>query len=109
MSHSSALETHSFQSFDGTNISYKTLGSGPTVLLLHGFTVNADINWFQTGIAQKIADAGYRVVAPDTRGHGGSSNLPGPLAWPEDAAARDQVALMTHLDTEPYAIVGYSM
>lgn len=101
--------TQSFQSFDGTAISYTQLGEGPVVLLLHGFTVNAKINWFDTGIAQQIASAGYTVIAPDTRGHGKSPAQTGPKAWPNDAAARDQIALMKNLDAEPYAIVGYSM
>ena len=102
-------ETHTFISFDGTRISYQTLGEGPVVLLLHGFTGNADMNWFGPGIAQKIAAAGYTVVAPDFRGHGASPVPDVPESWPRDAIARDQIALMKHLDAEPYAVVGYSM
>ena len=100
---------HTFPSFDGTLISYQTLGEGPPVLLLHGFSGNAQINWFGPGIAQKIAAAGYTVIAPDLRGHGASS-LPNPDApWPRDAIARDQIALMKHLGQKPYGVVGYSM
>ncbi|MEO1966865.1 alpha/beta fold hydrolase [Hyphomonas sp.] len=104
-----APETHTFQSFDGTTISYLELGDGPLVLLLHGFTANADLNWVRPGVAQKIADAGYRVIAPDMRGHGASPVPDDPASWPRDAIARDQIALMKHLGTEPYAVVGYSM
>jgi pimeloyl-ACP methyl ester carboxylesterase len=104
-----APETHTFQSFDGTTISYLELGDGPVVLLLHGFTANADLNWVRPGVAQKIADAGYRVIAPDMRGHGASPVPDDPASWPRDAIARDQIALMKHLGTEPYAVVGYSM
>lgn len=104
-----SAQTQTFQSFDGTTISYTQLGEGPVVLLLHGFTVDAKINWFDTGMAQQIASAGYTVIAPDTRGHGKSSAPSAPKAWPSDAAARDQIALMKHLGTQPYALVGYSM
>ena len=98
-----------FTSFDGTQISYQTLGEGPPVLLLHGFSGNADINWFGPGIAQKIAAAGYTVIAPDLRGHGASPVADPATPWPRDAIARDQIALMKHLGQKPYGIIGYSM
>lgn len=100
---------HTYESFDGTAISYQELGTGPLVILLHGFTANADLNYFQPGIAQKIAEAGYHVVAPDLRGHGASPYTAPPEDWPSDAVARDQIALVAHLEEDPYATVGYSM
>ncbi|KCZ93891.1 alpha/beta fold hydrolase [Hyphomonas johnsonii] len=102
-----AMQT--YDSFDGTTISYQELGTGPLVVLLHGFTSNADQNFFQPGIAQKIAAAGYHVVAPDLRGHGASPYMAPPENWPGDAVARDQIALIAHLGDRPYATVGYSM
>ena len=104
-----AAQSRTFESFDGTTISYLDLGEGPVVLLLHGFTANADLNWVRPGIAQKIADAGFRVIAPDLRGHGASPVPDDPANWPRDAIARDQIALMKHLKAEPFAVVGYSM
>jgi pimeloyl-ACP methyl ester carboxylesterase len=98
-----------YASFDGTTISYHDVGNGPVVLLLHGFSGNADLNWFQPKIAQKITAAGYRVIAPDLRGHGASPFEAAPERWPADAIARDQIALTAHLGEAPYATVGYSM
>jgi pimeloyl-ACP methyl ester carboxylesterase len=104
-----AAPMKTYASFDGTTISYHELGEGPAVILLHGFSGNAELNWFQPGIAQKIAAAGYRVVAPDLRGHGASPFDAAPERWPADAIARDQIALTAHLGEAPYATVGYSM
>ena len=104
-----AAPMKTYASFDGTVISYHELGTGPVVILLHGFSGNADLNWFQPGIAQKIAAAGYRVVAPDLRGHGASPYDATPERWPADAIARDQIAFTAHLGEAPYATVGYSM
>lgn len=104
-----AAPMKTYASFDGTAISYHDLGEGPVVIFLHGFSGNADLNWFRPGIAQKIAAAGYRVVAPDLRGHGASPFDAAPARWPADAVARDQIALTAHLGEAPYATVGYSM
>ena len=98
-----------YESFDRQTITYSQLGDGPTVILLHGFTANADLNWFRTQIAQQIAEAGYRVIAPDFRGHGKSQVPDTPENWPRDVLARDQIALINHLGGEPHAIVGYSL
>ncbi|MEQ9506985.1 MAG: alpha/beta fold hydrolase [Hyphomonas sp.] len=104
-----AAPMKTYASFDGTLISYQELGEGPVVILLHGFYGDADLNWFQPQIAQKIAAAGYRVIAPDLRGHGASPFEAAPEDWPTDAVARDQIALVAHLGEAPYATVGYSM
>lgn len=55
--------------------------SGPTVLLVHGFPDDHRL-WRQQ--IPVLARAGFRVVAPDTRGCGDSQMPPGP---PQDASA----------------------
>jgi pimeloyl-ACP methyl ester carboxylesterase len=42
---------------------------GPTALLVHG-VMSAAATWWR--VAAALAEAGWRVVAPDLRGHGGS-------------------------------------
>lgn len=97
-----------YDSFDGQSISYLERGEGPVLLLLHGFSSSASQNFVDTGIVTALADAGYRVIAPDLRGHGKSQVKNHPSSWPGDAVARDQIALMTHLEAQPHAVIGYS-
>lgn len=48
-------------------------GEGPLVLLLHGFPMYW---WTWRHLLPVLADAGYRVVAMDMRGYGGSDHTP---------------------------------
>jgi len=78
-------------------------------MLLHGFLSSARGNWFAPGIAVALAQAGFRVLAPDCRGHGLSA-APTDLAdWPSDVMAADVEALIAALDLADYDLVGYSM
>ncbi len=77
------------------------LGS-PTVLLLHGWTATADLNWGScyAGLSEHV-----NVVALDQRGHGGG--VRGPFSL--EACADDAAALIEVLGTGPVIAVGYSM
>jgi 3-oxoadipate enol-lactonase len=78
----------------------------PTVLLLHGWTVSADINFFA---AYETLTAAYRVIALDHRGHGRGMRSAEPFSL-EDCAD-DAAALLQILEVEPERtiVVGYSM
>lgn len=80
-------------------------GSGPPVLLLHGWMVSADLNWFNA--YEPLQGAGYRVLAVDHRGHG--RGIRSPEAFRLAACATDAAALMAHLEVGPVLAVGYSM
>ena len=54
-----------------------TGGHGTPVLLLHGWMFQSDLNWFRT--YGPLADAGYRVLAVDHRGHGRGLRTPEPF------------------------------
>ena len=54
---------------NGVCLRYAAAGSGAPVVLLHGNGESHDL--FETQIGQ-LAAAGYRVYAPDSRGHGAS-------------------------------------
>src|SRR6185312_15940113 len=51
-------------------------GDGPALLLLHGWMVSADLNFLT--VYDALADAGYRVLALDHRGHGRGLRTPQP-------------------------------
>ena len=76
----------------------------PTILLLHGWTLCADLNWF----AMYAAAARHgRVLAMDVRGHG--RGLRSEQRFTLEAAADDAAALLEELGAEPAIVVGYSM
>jgi 3-oxoadipate enol-lactonase len=74
----------------------------PTVLLLHGWTATADLNW---GASYAALSQHVNVVALDQRGHG--RGIRGPFTL--EACADDAAALIGLLGTGPVIAVGYSM
>ena len=100
---------NTFTAPDGARLVWHELGQGRPVLLLHGFMSSAEGNWIAPGIAGKLAAAGFRVIAPDCRGHGGSDAPTDPAAWPADIMVDDGLALIAHLNLTDYDLGGYSM
>jgi 3-oxoadipate enol-lactonase len=78
--------------------------AGTPVLLLHGWTASADINFFS--VYARIAES-YRVIALDLRGHGRGMRSTEPFSL-EDCAD-DAAALLDQLAAGPVIVVGYSM
>jgi pimeloyl-ACP methyl ester carboxylesterase len=94
-----------FTASDGVKIHYMTLGhKGSWVVLIHGYTDNAERMFFKTGIAQSLAK-NHRVVALDNRNHG-KSDKPEPFG---SGRAEDTIELMDHLKINKAHIHGYSM
>lgn len=77
---------------------------GPLVMLLHGFPETSH-GWRHQIPA--LAGAGFRVVAPDQRGIGGSSKPPGVAAYRIDHLAADIVAMVRALGRERAQVVGH--
>ncbi|MEP1123880.1 MAG: alpha/beta hydrolase [Ilumatobacter sp.] len=75
-----------------------------TILLLHGWTATADLNWFRCYSA--LAEH-HRVVAFDHRGHG--SGLRSKKRFRLEDCADDAVAVADALGIERFVPVGYSM
>jgi 3-oxoadipate enol-lactonase len=80
-------------------------GDGPAVMLLHGWTVSADLNWHAA--YDPLVAAGYRVLAIDHRGHGRGLRTMTPFRLVDCAA--DAAAAVRALDAAPATFVGYSM
>jgi pimeloyl-ACP methyl ester carboxylesterase len=80
-------------------------GDGPPVVLLHGWMFPSDLNWFRA--YGPLADAGYRVLAIDHRGHGRGLRTDEPFTL--TACASDAAAVVRALELGPVTAVGYSM
>ncbi|HVM09387.1 MAG TPA: alpha/beta fold hydrolase, partial [Acidimicrobiales bacterium] len=78
--------------------------AAPTVLLLHGWTATADLNWFPS---YQPLSRSFRVVALDHRGHGRGIRSRRPFRL-EDCAD-DAAAVLDHFGVERAIPVGYSM
>ncbi|WP_288456827.1 alpha/beta fold hydrolase [uncultured Sphingomonas sp.] len=104
-----AIEPRFFNSFDGERIAWRELGEGRPVVLIHGYFSDAQTNWIRYGHAAAIAAEGFRVIMPDLRAHGDSARPHDPSAYPPDALARDNMALIAHLGLTDYDLGGYSL
>ena len=80
-------------------------GEGPPVVLLHGWALSADLNWF--GGIYGVAAGHGSVLAPDFRGHG--RGLRSDKRFALELLADDTAALVEHLGLGPVVLVGYSM
>ena len=78
---------------------------GPTIVLLHGWALSADLNWF-SGLYDTAASHGP-VLAPDLRGHGRGLRSDKPLTL--ELMADDVADLVEHLGLGPVILVGYSL
>ncbi|MBX3411512.1 MAG: alpha/beta hydrolase [Pirellulales bacterium] len=92
---------------DGVKIQYITAGEGEPVILIHGFTASAMLNWQQSGVFDALARH-YRVIALDNRGHGRSGKPHEPAKYGLEMV-EDIVRLMDHLGIDRAHLVGYSM
>jgi pimeloyl-ACP methyl ester carboxylesterase len=94
---------------DGGRIAYDVTGSGPLVVLSHGIGDRRQVYRF---LAPKLAQAGYRVVSADLRGHGESSmgwkSVTGKEAITRTDVAGDLLGLIRHFGG-PAVIVGHSI
>jgi len=87
-------------------IAYVRGGSGPPLLLLHGYP-QTHAMWHL--VAPRLAER-FTVVVPDLRGYGDSSKPPGDaehIVYSKRSMAADQVALMNGLGFDRFALAGH--
>jgi pimeloyl-ACP methyl ester carboxylesterase len=99
--------THTLETDDGVSLTYYEHGGGRPLVLLHGYNAPAMPTWLDTGIAERLASDGHRVIMPDLRGHG--SSVPSTLAYPRDALVEDLLTLIARLELGEYDLGGYSL
>ena len=91
----------------GVSIHFTDEGRGAPLVLLHGFAVDADLNWRLPGIVRSLRKE-FRVIAMDLRGHGLSGK-------PHDAESYGRLLfddvwrLLDHLGLERAHVAGYSL
>ncbi|MCX5387352.1 alpha/beta fold hydrolase [Streptomyces sp. NBC_00083] len=85
---------------NGVELNVALAGSGPPVLLLHGFPHTWEV-W--TDVMADLSDR-YRVIAPDLRGFGASS--PAVSGYDAGTLAEDAAALLSELGVSSVSVAG---
>jgi pimeloyl-ACP methyl ester carboxylesterase len=93
--------THRTVRANGIALHVAEAGTGPLVLLLHGFP---QFWWAFHRQLVDLADAGYRAVAVDLRGYGASDKPP--RGYDAPTLAADIAALVTSLGESDATVVG---
>jgi pimeloyl-ACP methyl ester carboxylesterase len=89
---------------NGIRIHLVEAGEGPAVLLCHGFPESSH-SWRHQ--LKALAEAGYRAIAPDMRGYGGT-DAPEPIeAYSQLSLIGDMVALLDALRLPQAVIAGH--
>jgi pimeloyl-ACP methyl ester carboxylesterase len=94
--------SHRSVTANGTRFHVASMGEGPLVLLLHGFP---EFWWTWRHQLPLLAAAGYRAVAADLRGYGGSDKPP--RGYDLITAAADAAGLIRALGEANATVVGH--
>jgi pimeloyl-ACP methyl ester carboxylesterase len=97
-----------FFNVDGTRLNCEDRGSGPPIILLHGFPLDHAM-W---GAQTDALSSRFRVIAPDLRGFGASSlaDQDVELGVSMERYAKDVVGLLDWLQIlEPVVVIGFSL
>ncbi len=89
---------------NGIELAVHEQGEGPVVMLLHGFPELAYSWRHQIG---PIADAGFRVIAPDQRGYGASDAPGDSQTYSVKNLVADAVGVLDALDVEQAIFFGH--
>lgn len=95
--------TSHFAQLNGVRLHYVSVGSGPTVILLHGWPQT----WFAWRGAMERLSSRFRCVALDLRGLGLSERTP--AGYDKQTIAADVAALIDHVAGGRAHVVGHDM
>lgn len=87
---------------NGIQFHYRIVGTGPALLLIHGFTWTGE--WWDPLLPALARD--HRVIVVDLPGHGRSTRRPGP--WSYRQVASDVYALLDRLGVQRVRAIGHS-
>ena len=94
--------THRDVAANGARFHVVDAGEGPAVLLLHGFPM---FWWTWRRLLPLLADSGYRAIAMDLRGYGGSDHPP--EGYDPRTMAADVAGVIRSLGLADAVIVGH--
>jgi pimeloyl-ACP methyl ester carboxylesterase len=95
---------HGYADLSGSRLHYVEAGEGPLVVLLHGFPEF----WFSWRFQiSTLADAGFRVVAPDMRGYNLSSRPSAVMEYEIDHLSGDVRDLIVERGAERALLAGH--
>ncbi|GAB3028920.1 alpha/beta hydrolase [Parafrigoribacterium mesophilum] len=92
---------------DGIRIAFRTAGSGPALVMVHGTTLSQVI-WRGFGYSREFADE-FTVITPDLRGHGRSDKPHDRNAYSMDSMVSDVLAVLDATGTDRAHFLGYSL
>lgn len=104
-----AMQFFKHDGFEFAYIDQQPAPDAESVLLIHGFASTHMVNWVSPGWMKTLADAGYRAIAFDNRGHGATSKSYDPADYTPEKMAGDASALLDHLGISSAHVMGYSM
>ena len=93
---------------DELKIHYQVQGSGPAMVLLHGWGADSQSNWVDSGWVAALTPH-RTVVSIDSRGHGLSDKPYDSSLYSYDVMTADVIAVMDQLGVEQADLLGYSM
>lgn len=94
---------HRHAEVNGIQMHYVDQGEGPAVVLCHGFP-HLWFSWHRQISA--LAEAGYRVIAPDMRGMGQTEAPAEPRAYDVEHITADLLGLLDHAGVEKAVFAG---
>jgi pimeloyl-ACP methyl ester carboxylesterase len=89
---------------NGIQIRYAEIGTGPLLLFCHGWP-ESWYSWRHQLVA--LAAAGYRCVAPDMRGYGGTEAPPAIESYTQLHLVGDMVELVKQLGEQHAIVIGH--